>query len=131
MRSAVTVVCCIGIWLLSGASSVTPSRSECIIGYQLDWSQVQEDHHAVRNGMRALPDSRHEIESLAGMVISKDGRKLYFQFKNLCDDKIRISKEIIDFWISEGMDIPKLSRIPDPIVPSLETIDIRGLHWRD
>jgi hypothetical protein len=106
-----------------------PTRAECIIGYRLDWSTVK-DATSVHNSMGELP-MRPRSQYLAGDGFSADGTEFYLQYKDHCDHKEEMAKEVIHLWQSHGLDLPKMMRIPDPVKISIYTIDIRGPEWSD
>jgi len=138
MARTVVLLSIIGIILafpvFADSSSIgngsTPTRSECIIGFNLDWSEVVADHHTVRNSFGDRPAGEQRIRALAAMTISVDGTRIYLQFKMECEKRLEMAAALIDFWRSEGLDIPVFMRIKDPIIPSPDTIDARGPYWR-
>jgi hypothetical protein len=68
---------------------------------------------------------------LSGIAISRDGKQLYLQFREDCDRKAELAAALIAVWRSEGLDLPTFVRLPEPILPSTQTIDLEGPHWRD
>ncbi len=108
-----------------------PTRSECIIGYSVDWSVVKADHNEVRNAFTTTPGGHRLFHALSAMGISDAGDRLYLQFNRDCGNKQNYAEKLINRWKSDGLDIPKFTRIPDPIVPSPKTIDVAGRYWRD
>ncbi len=118
------------IWLALTGCDERPTRSECIIGFTMDWSKVKADRNDVRNSM-FWPEGSQRIEPLAGTAISLDGTRLYLQFAHDCDDKEEMAEALMAYWRAEGLDLPKFARIDEPIVPSTETIDQRGPSWSD
>jgi hypothetical protein len=105
-----------------------PTRTECIIGFNLDWSDVRANRSDVRNALDR-PFGQNRIEALAAMFISRDGLRLYLQFAHNCHEKQQMANALIAFWRSQGLDLPRFVRIEDPIVPSPSTIDVRGPAW--
>jgi hypothetical protein len=124
------LVCATFVTLVAvGASADSrPTRSECIIGFRLDWSQVKSDHHEMRN---SLGREVRWITTRPAMTISLDGTRLYLQFRRYCERKDALAAEVIAFWRSKGLDLPRFERITEPIAPSPDTIDVRGSSWRD
>lgn len=110
---------------------IKPTRSECIIGFNLDWSNVTGDRHSIRNSFADRPVEENRIRALVAMMISLDGTRIYFQFKSDCAHKADMAFDLIEFWRSKNSDIPKFSRIKNPIIPSLDTIEFSGPYWRD
>jgi hypothetical protein len=123
------VVCSFILIAAAAAAEQKPTRSECIIGFRLDWSQVKDE--LASNNAMGSPTGDKRIEALAGMMKSLDGERLYLQFRSDCDRKLEMALRVIDLWRSEGIDLPKFERILDPIMPSTRTIDLRGPAWRD
>jgi hypothetical protein len=105
-----------------------PTRSECIVGFDLDWSRVSDIHSAKISLFAIPPDS---FPDLAGFGFDKTGTRFYLQFKRNCSDKTRMSNDIIGYWQKKSVSVPVLKRINDIIVPSLETIDLSGPYWAD
>lgn len=120
-------------WLILGRTDAAekPTRSECIAGFRLDWSQVKSNRHDVRNSFAHLPLGSQRIVRITALAISQDGSQLYFQFKNNCEKKAEMAAILIEYWRSEGLDLPRFERIGGTITPSTETIDVRGPDWRD
>ena len=107
-----------------------PSRSECMVGYRLDWTNVQEDRADVANSIaeanRPLAD-----RTLASLMFQEKHSELYLIFKEGCGEKASKASALFDGWRKNGVDLPDFRRIPDPILPSLRTLDVRGPYWRD
>jgi hypothetical protein len=114
-----------------GHADSRPTRSECIVGFRLDWSSVKADRHDVRNSLRMEPQLLQRIEAFAASTINPDGTRMYLQFKRDCDKKQDLAAQVIAFWQSKSMDLPRFERIDEPIVPSLDTIEATGPSWRD
>lgn len=114
-----------------GVSDERPLRSDCIIGYALDWTHVNTDQYEVRESMFDLLSMHGDAPKLAAMHLKIDGSEIYFQYLQQCEDKQKMASDLIVFWRSKGLDLPVFERLPDPIVPSPDTIDRRGPYWRD
>jgi hypothetical protein len=111
-----------------------PTRSECIIGFYLDWAQVKADRHDVRNAFVLTPEEMQRLyvsHVTFGLAIDAVGSHLYFQFHENCEKKADQADKIISVWRSRGLDLPRFDRMRDPIEPSPDTIDDRGPSWRD
>ena len=108
-----------------------PTRSECIIGYALDWTGVKTDAHQVRLTMSDWFQGHEKVGSLAGMTMKPDGSRLYLQYGNRCENKQQMATNLIEYWRSQELDLPAFERLPDPITPSPHTIDLKGPDWRD
>ncbi len=108
-----------------------PTRSECIIGYDLDWTGVKADPYDALETMSRLRIEHQKSKRLAGMSVRSGGAKIYLQFKSRCESKEQMATELIRFWRSQDLDLPDFERLPDPIKPSPDTIDRRGPYWRD
>ena len=106
-----------------------PTRSECMTGYKLDWSSVK-DPHEIRNSLN-LPHGKQRIEPLIALSISDDGKFFYLLFWHDCRRKWQMSNNLIDYWRSEGLDLPKIEAIQEEIIPSTSTIEVKGAYWRD
>lgn len=107
-----------------------PTRSECIIGFRLDWSQVPIDRRDIANAI-AETNRTERIETLAGLAFQASHSELYLMFRSGCEAKAQLASEQIDRWRRKGLNLPDFEQIQDPIIPSTETIDIQGPHWRD
>lgn len=132
MRAYVVTFFCMA-WLILGTMDAAekPTRSECIVGFDLDWSLVKTNKHNVRNSMFNWPSGNERIVHLTAMAISSDGSHLYFQFSGNCERKKELSATLIGYWRSEGLNLPRFKRIAGTIIPSTKTIDVRGPYWRD
>jgi hypothetical protein len=130
-RCKLSFVGLIILLLAAGCSDSRPTRSECIIGFRLDWSKVAADQHAIRNSLGLRPIGDQRIVALSGMAITPDGKELYLQFNRDCDEKAGMAAALIAFWRSEGLDLPVFNRLAEPIVPSTRTMDLKGPDWRD
>ena len=115
----------------SGYAESRPARSECIVGFSLDWSKVKADRHEVRNSLYIGPEGRQRIVALAATAINRDGTRLYLQFRRDCEKKQEMAAEVMRFWRSKGLDLPTFERINEPIAPSPDTIEVWGPSWRD
>lgn len=111
-------------------NSAKPTRSECIIGLKLDWSEVESDPDDVRNSLVRWPLASR-VSAFAAMAISLEGDRMYFQFTRNCDEKQLMAAQLMSFWRDQGLELPNFDRIDDPIAPSTRTIDARGPYWRD
>ena len=117
--------------IVQGAADDRPMRSDCIIGYSLDWTHVGADHYEVRESMFDLLPMHGNTSSLAAMLLKPDGSEIYFQYLQHCEDKQKMASDLIKFWRSTDLDIPRFERLPEPIIPSPDTIDRSGPYWRD
>ncbi|WP_340115960.1 hypothetical protein [Pelagibius sp. 7325] len=75
---------------------------------------------------RALAD-----ETLAGLMFQKHHSELYLIFRADCENKAAKAATLFDGWRENGIELPDLARIPDPIIPSTQTLDVQGPFWRD
>lgn len=116
---------------LPSMANEKPTRSECIVGYALDWSQVKTDPHDVRGAMFYWRPRHNDAQELASMSLRPDGSRLYLQFRNRCEEKEHIAADLIGFWQSKGLDLPTFELLPGPIAPSPDTIDRQGPYWSD
>jgi len=114
-----------------GYTDSRPTRSDCIVGFRLDWSQVKADRHEVRNSLHLGFEGAQRIGTSAAIAISLIGAHVYLQFPRDCDKKEELAAEVIAFWRSKGLDLPRFERIEEPIVPSTKTIEVWGPSWRD
>lgn len=115
----------------SGHADPRPMRSECIIGFQLDWSQVKAGRHGVRNSLHLGPEGAQRIKAQPAIAISQDGTRLYLQFRHDCEKKQDLAAEVMAFWQSKALDLPRFERIRGPIAPSPDTIEVWGPSWKD
>ena len=129
---AIFIACLIPV---SAVSDERPTRSDCIIGFVVDWKRVTADRYEIREGIfDAMYDWRRtygSTDDLAGMILKPDGSRLYLQYRRRCEDKQEMATDLIGFWWSKGLDLPEFERLPGPITPSTDTIDLRGPEWRD
>jgi Rap1a immunity proteins len=107
-----------------------PTRSECIIGYNLDWSNVR-DRHSVQDAMLIPLNSSRTAQFVAAQSFSFDNSMLFLQYKDHCDQRREMAAQLIQYWKATGIDLPRLSIIAGPIEPSPSTIDVQGSAWRD
>ncbi len=130
-RLNLAVFACIAwLVLVAAASAGKPTRSECTIGFRVDWTNVVTQHNLVHNEMFDLLRTT-KTTSLAAMGFDESSSRLYMLFKSDCGKKREMAADLIDFWHSKGLDLPTFERIPDPIIHSPSTIDVRGPHWSD
>lgn len=107
-----------------------PSRSECIIGFNLDWSDVRADRRDIANSIAEV-NRTQRIDTLAALRFAPHQSVLYLMFKNDCEKKEEMASAQIEIWRENGLDLPAFEQINDPIIPSPRTIDVTGPHWRD
>jgi hypothetical protein len=119
------------VFLLPAMAGPKPTRSECIIGYKMDFSDVKADPADIRNSLDFRHDNAAWWEILAGYGFNMDGTRLYLQFARDCDKKAEMTEELIEFWRSKELELPKFERLKEPIIPSPWTIDIQGEAWID
>jgi len=62
---------------VSACRDEKPTRSECIIGYALDWTGVNADPHDAIEALSRLRTEHKKSLRLASMTISRDGTRLY------------------------------------------------------
>ena len=108
-----------------------PTRSECIIGFNMDWSQVKSDRYDVSNSFVDMPPGNRRIARLTSFAMSDDITQLYFQFSDDCNKKAEMAATLVEYWRSEGLDLPRFERIEGTITPSVQAIDVQGPFWRD
>jgi len=111
-------------------ATAKPSRSECIVGYRLDWSNLHKNRGDVANSIAAANRPLAD-ETLAGLMFQKHHSELYLIFRTGCENKVAKAAKLFDGWREKGIDLPDFARIPDPIIPSTRTLDIQGPYWRD
>jgi hypothetical protein len=128
---SLTLACIASLILSPAMAGPKPTRSECIIGFKLDWSGVKGDPADVRNSWDFRHDDPAWWEVFAGYVISPQGKRLYLQFAKDCDRKAEMAAELIESWRSKHLELPNFERLKEPIIPSPWTIDIQGEAWRD
>lgn len=107
-----------------------PLRSDCIVGYELDWSSVKGSRTASRNALTVAKYSSR-IGAVAALAISPDSKRLYLQFESNCDNKVAMATALIALWRSDGLALPGLKFIPGRIEPSIDTIEVGGPSWKD
>jgi hypothetical protein len=127
------ILAMVGLSGLSGghqASAATPSRSECITVYTIDWTDIVENYSDVLNRIPRLNRATWH-PNLAAIVIGDSRKKLYLQFTENCDQRWRMAEQIISQWRELDRSLPAF--VPDytPVVPSPFTIDVQGKSWRD
>lgn len=106
-----------------------PSRSDCIIGFELDWSHVRNTNQT-RNSM-TLPIGKRRVKEIAARSLELDGSRIYFQSSKLCADKQRQAESVIRYWHDEGLDLPKFSKIQREISLNEPPIQVSGRSWSD
>ena len=105
-----------------------PSRSECIVGFRLDWSGVRANRSDVINSLDVSPELFQSV-SLATMS-TPDSDHLYLQFYNKCQNRHELAAQLLSHW--QGQEpTPRFVLIDEVICPSPMTIDARGTHWSD
>ncbi len=122
--------CMVGLVLATTDSAGKPTRSECTIGFRLNWTQVTTQTNLLINEMD-WPSGAERIEPLKATGFTEDISHLYLLFKSHCGKKREMAADLIDYWRTKGLDLPTFERIPDPIIHSPSTIDVRGPHWSD
>lgn len=110
--------------------STKPTRSECIAGFELDWSKVKSDKWDIANQWRR-PLGAHTIKPLSLMSLTEDRSRLYFVFAEDCDKKREMAAAVIDYWATLSGEMPRFVWIAGPIIPSLQTVEFEGRYWRD
>jgi hypothetical protein len=132
MRAYVVALFCV-VWLVLASTDTAekPTRSECIIGFNMDWSKVKSDRYLVRNSFVHMPPGNRRIARLTSRAMSDDRTRLYFQFAYDCEKQAEMAATLIEYWRSEGLDLPRFERIEGTITPSVQTIDVQGPFWRD
>jgi hypothetical protein len=96
----------------------------------MDWSTIKSDRVHVLNAMEN-PIGAQRIEPLVARMLSEDLSRMYLQFKSNCAHKQDMAEDVLRYWRSKGLDLPKMTRISDPITPSPDTIDAHGPSWSD
>src|SRR3546814_4254527 len=71
------------------------------------------------------------MEALAATMFQAQHTELYLMFKSDCQKKEEMASWLIASWRKQDLNLPEFERIPDPIIPSTKTINVRGPHWRD
>jgi len=108
-----------------------PTRSECIIGYQLDWSAVKEDPYSVRRQMFNWPPPNEWPFAVAAMTMPSGNQYLYMQMKSNCENKSEEAKRLMLYWRENNIPLPEFFEIKEKIEPSIETIYGEGTYWSD
>jgi len=116
---------------VSAVADERPTRSECIIGYALDWTGVKTDRYDVIEDMSYWMLKHGRPGQLAGTSVGSDASRLYLQYRSSCEKKQQMATKLIGFWRSQNLELPAFERLPDPIAPSTDTIDLKGPDWRD
>lgn len=106
-----------------------PTRAECIVGYQLDWTPVKVKRADVLNQME-IPNDLARRVALAGASFGT-GDAVFLQFSQGCEAKSAKAAEILGYWQTKTRQLPTFVPITESIRPGLQTIEIRGPHWRD
>jgi hypothetical protein len=116
----------------STIAGLKPARSECIIGYKMDFSGLKAHHADITNAMTDYFGRPGWEEVFPGFAISGvHGDRLYLQYDHDCDKKVELAAKLIEMWRTEGLALPKFERLKEPIIPSPWTIDLQGSPWRD
>jgi len=131
LASVLGAACLTIVVSATGHADSRPTRSECIVGFRLDWSQVKGDRHEIRNSLFLGSDGARTVQSPPAMAKNPDASRLYMQFRGECGKKDEFAAEVIAYWRSKGLELPRLERIAEPIVPSMDTIEVWGPFWRD
>lgn len=118
--------------IVCGCGQELPTRSECIIAYNLIWSVEMDERHDAIEAMFPPQRGFDSIVPLAGVSAPTDRKRLYLQFGKDCAQKENFAEIMIEYWRSKHIKgLPEFYRIPDPIYPSMATIDLRGDSWSD
>lgn len=118
--------------ITGGCADDRPTRSECIIGYKLHWNVDEEGRHDAIEAMFRPPRGFDGVVPLAGVHAPTDRKTLYLQFSRDCDRKGHFAGIMMEYWQDKQIaGLPRFERIPDPIYPSVATIDLRSPSWRD
>ncbi len=115
---------------LHAAELERPTRSQCIVGFKLDWAGVSDPRNS-RHSMMQWPERKARTIPIAVMTFGPDGNSLYMQFWKSCRHKRVHADKLVDFWRSLHIDLPKFTVLSDPIEPSPDTIDAKGKYWKD
>ncbi len=108
-----------------------PSRSSCIVGYHLLWEGDGQSVPDVINEITVhLPAELLSLRPV-GVALRDDGTKLYMIFGANCEDRYIMSQQVIDYWQQTIPKFPQSRVIEGTILPSVNTIDVSGVHWRD
>jgi hypothetical protein len=113
------------------AAAQKPTRSECIVGFDLDWSRVVTNRHDILNSLFDKPTIDPKTKVSVAVAVSTNGTRLYLQFRDQCSRKVEMAANLVAFWRSEGLELPVFDPIKGPIIPSPTTIDVQGPHWSD
>jgi hypothetical protein len=97
------------------AANTLPARTECIVGFDLDWSKVRTDALAIRNAMNVPPWDRWRVGPLAAIVISSDGSHMYLQYERDCEDRSELADKLILYWKERNPRLPEFRHIEGPI----------------
>jgi hypothetical protein len=130
MRSVLFVTLITSVSIVASCALAKPTRSECIAGFHIDWSDVRSDHVAATNQLD-IPERPQLIPNLAGIAFSSDLSKMYVQFMRNCEQKYSLSDQLIRVWRNQKKILPHFERMREPVVPSPQTIDLQGSYWKD
>ena len=114
----------------SADNSTKPTRSDCIAGFELDWSNVKSSRWDIANQW-GRPLGAHTIEPLTIVALHSDRSRLYLVFVEDCDKKREMAQSVIDYWASVSSEMPRFIWIEGPIIPSSKTVEFEGRYWRD
>jgi hypothetical protein len=117
-------------YLVSADKPAKPTRSECIAGFDLDWSHVKSSRWDIANHWDR-PLGADTIQPLTIISLEEDRSRLYLVFWKDCDKKREMAASLIDYWTRLSIEMPTFAWIAPPIAPSLKTVEFEGRYWRD
>jgi hypothetical protein len=109
-------------------ASSLPSRAECIVAYEMNWSASHRPPGDVLNALE-IPRELATQLNLAG-IATPSYVELYLQFTRQCELGRANAARIVAQW-SKVPGAPSFRALPGHVVPGPTTIDIRGPHWRN
>ncbi|GGA80665.1 hypothetical protein GCM10011521_18720 [Arenimonas soli] len=118
--------CVLVLGALAACSSPLPSRSDCIVLATARPSIL--DEASSLTGVLGI--AQEAGLPLAGYTVREEG--LYLQFSSRCEAKAAMARELLAELQRQRPQIEiQFSVSEQEVLPSVDTIDVRGASWRD
>lgn len=145
MRSIVWVMLLLtSMFACAHEAEQKPPRSECIVGFRLDWSGVDANRGDVLESIRdsvfasireSFLERRQPSIPLATVatpdVATPKFDHLYLLFYDNCKNRHELAQQVLNSWQGLNVPLPRFVPIDGVICPSPRTIARRGPHWSD
>lgn len=111
----------------------TYTRSDCIVGFDIDWETSDEMQLQDINRNLAIFITSADVRSrypIAGMTYPPSRDRYYVQYSDDCESKYKLTESLVS-ELSRVNEIVRFEIYRERVEPSSKTIDIGGAAWRD